>query len=311
MKKIKIGKTDIEVSVISLGAMYFGSKINSETSNKILDKFSSAGGNFIDTANIYAHWIEGYKGGESESFLGDWMIERKNRRDLIIATKTGIEYPGSERGLRKYQIIQECEKSLSRLKTDYIDIYFSHYDDTETPVDETLEAFEELKRDGKIRATGASNFSKEQFAKSISLSKEKKIIGYSCLQQRYSYLMPSKEFSFNNQVILDSETKIFCGKNNISVLAYSPLLGGLYSGVKYELSKFYETKLNDKKLKMLERIEVETGFTKNQIVLCWLLNSNPPVIPVLGVSSKAQLEENLTAEKLKLDFEHFKILNSL
>ena len=140
MRTVSLGNTGAEVSVFCLGTMHFGSRTDKETSYRLLDQYVEAGGSFLDTANNYAMWVPGYVGGESETLLGEWMRERRNRAQMFIATKVGFDYPGVERGLRAHQIETECEKSLSRLGIDTIDLYYAHRDDRNTPMEETIEA---------------------------------------------------------------------------------------------------------------------------------------------------------------------------
>jgi aryl-alcohol dehydrogenase-like predicted oxidoreductase len=158
MRTVPLGNTGVEVSAFCLGTMYLGSREDKATSYRLLDQYVEAGGSFLDTANTYARWMPGCAGGESETLLGAWMRERKNRSRLFVATKVGFAYPGVERGLRAHQIQTECEKSLQRLRTDTIDLCQAHVDDRNTPMEETLEAFDRLVRAGKVRFVGASNF---------------------------------------------------------------------------------------------------------------------------------------------------------
>ena len=158
MRTVPLGKTGVEVSVFCLGTMDFGTHTDPETSYKLLDLYVEKGGFFLDTANVYARWWPGYVGGESETLLGRWMHERKNRSRLFLATKVGFEMPGVERGLRAHQIEEECEKSLKRLGIETIDLYYAHRDNPNTPLEETLEAFYRLIKAGKVRFIGASNY---------------------------------------------------------------------------------------------------------------------------------------------------------
>ena len=144
MKKVPLGKTGVEVSAFCLGAMFFGSKNNKVTSYRLLDQYVEAGGSFLDTANIYSRWVPGYEGGESETLLGEWMRERKNREQVFIATKVGFEYQDVPRGLTAKLIEQECNNSLKRLGVETIDLYYAHVDDRSTPLEESLEAFDRL-----------------------------------------------------------------------------------------------------------------------------------------------------------------------
>ncbi|RZK78506.1 MAG: aldo/keto reductase, partial [Pedobacter sp.] len=170
MKKRQLGNTDLEVYPITFGGNVFGWTIDEQTSFKILDGFTDAGFNFIDTADVYSKWKPGNQGGESENIIGKWMQDKKNRKDIIISTKVGSEMGPGKKGLSKKYILQAAEDSLKRLKTDYIDLYQTHFDDEETPVQETLEAYDQLIKEGKVRWIGASNISAERLIESLETS---------------------------------------------------------------------------------------------------------------------------------------------
>src|SRR5215471_6307733 len=171
MEKHKLGKSGLEVAPLMLGGNVFGWTADEATSFKILDAFVAAGLNFIDTADSYSTWAPGHKGGESETVIGNWLKARGNRERVIIATKVGSEVMG-RKGLSKTYILSEVEESLTRLQTDYIDLYQSHRDDPATPVDETLEAYAQLVRQGKVRAIGASNFTADRLAESLAAGRK-------------------------------------------------------------------------------------------------------------------------------------------
>jgi len=158
LKTQVLGQTGVEVSSLCLGAMYFGSRNDEATSYRILDQYVAAGGSFIDTANIYAMWVQGYHGGESETLLGKWMQERRNRQHMFIASKVGFNYQDVPISLSARWIEEECNKSLRRMNIETIDLYYAHCDDRETPLEETLEAFNRLVKAGKVRFIGASNY---------------------------------------------------------------------------------------------------------------------------------------------------------
>ena len=157
MRNVKLGNTDLQVSTLCIGSDAIGSRVDQATSFQLLDFFKDKGGSFIDTANFYSSWYEGCQGGESETTIGKWMAERGNRDQMVVASKLGFDYPGCDGGLSASEIERECEKSLKRLQTDRIDLYYSHKDDPNTPLEETMEAFDRLIKAGKVRAIGASN----------------------------------------------------------------------------------------------------------------------------------------------------------
>src|ERR1044071_8659771 len=164
MKKRRLGNSGIEVAPFMLGGNVFGWTVDQQTSFQLLDAFVDAGFDFIDTADSYSTWVAGNKGGESESIIGAWVKARGNRGQVMIATKVGSEIPNGGMGLSKRWILGQAEASLKRLQTDYLDLYQSHRDDSATPVEETLEAYEQLIRQGKVRAIGCSNFSAERIS---------------------------------------------------------------------------------------------------------------------------------------------------
>jgi aryl-alcohol dehydrogenase-like predicted oxidoreductase len=226
MRTISLGNSGVEVSAFCLGTMYFGSRTDRETSFQLLDRYVEAGGSFLDTANIYARWVPGFVGGESETLLGGWMRERKHRDQIFVATKVGFQYPGVEWGLRADQIETECEKSLKRLGTDTIDLYYAHVDDRNTPMEETMAAFDRLVKAGKVRLIGASNFLAWRLEEARWVSQTRGWAEYCCIQQRYSYIRPKSGASFDPQIATNDDLLDYCRARGITILAYSPLLSG-------------------------------------------------------------------------------------
>lgn len=309
MKTLALGDSGIEVSALCLGAMLFGSRDDEQISFRLLDQYVDAGGTFIDTANIYAHWIDGASGGESESLLNKWMRERGNRERLFIATKVGFAYPGIERGLSARQIEEEVEKSLGRLGIDTIDLYYAHVDDRNTPQEETLEAFDRLVRAGKVRTVGASNFLAWRLEEARCISRANDWAQYCCVQQRFSYLRPKPGASFDPQIAANDDLLDYTANRDMTMLAYSPLLGGAYTREDRGFSQQYVGPDSDARLKVLRQVAQETGATANQVVLAWMLHSDPPVIPVIAASRAEQLDENLGALDVHLSAEQMQRLN--
>ena len=309
MKKLPLGDTRVEVSAFCLGAMYFGSRTDETTSYQLLDQYVEAGGSFIDTANIYARWVPGFVGGESESLLGKWMKERRNRDQLFIATKVGFEYPGVERGLRASQIAEECDKSLKRMSIDTIDLYYAHVDDRNTPIEETMEAFDKLSKSGKVRFIGASNFLAWRLEEARWASKTNAWPAYCCIQQRYSYMRPKPGANFDPQVAANDDLLSYCRARGITMLAYSPLLGGAYTRADRSFSEQYLGPDTDARLLALKAVAEEVGGTANQVVLAWMVQSDPPVIPLVAASTTEQMQENLGAMKVELSAEQMARLN--
>ena len=309
MKTVQLGNTGIAVSAFCLGALHFGSRDSKESSYRILDQYAEAGGSFLDSANIYARWIPGFVGGESETLLGEWMRERKNRSQMFVATKVGFEYPGVERGLRARQIEDECEKSLERLGIDTIDLYYAHVDDRNTPVEETMEAFDRLVKAGKVRLIGASNFLAWRLEEARWMSQTRDWAEYCCVQQRYSYIRPKPGASFAPQIAANDDLLDYCRVRGVTMLAYSPLLSGAYTRADRSFSEQYLGPDTDARLAALKAVAEEVNATANQVVLAWMAQSDPPVIPLVAASTTEQLQENFGALEIELDAEQMTRLN--
>ena len=301
MRTVPLGNTGVEVSVFCLGTMYFGSRMGKEMSYRLLDQYVEAGGAFLDTANIYAWWVPGCVGGESETLLGEWMRERQNRSQMFIATKVGFQYPGVERGLSAHQIETECEKSLERLGVETIDLYYAHVDDRNTPMEETMEAFDRLVRAGKVRFIGASNFLAWRLEEARWVSQTHGWAEYCGIQQRYSYIHPKPGAGFDPQIAANDDLLDYCRSRGITMLAYSPLLGGAYTRADRSFPDQYLGPDTDARLAALRTVAEEVGATANQVVLAWMVQSDPPVIPLVAASTVEQMRENLGALEVELD----------
>ena len=307
MRTVPLGDTGVEVSALCLGAMYFGTRQNQAESYRLLDHYVGAGGTFIDTANIYAHWAEGGRGGESEPVLGAWMRERGNRDRLFIASKVGFEMPGVERGLRAQQIEEECEKSLRRMGIDTIDLYYAHVDDRVTPMAETLEAFHRLVQAGKVRFIGASNFRAWRLEEARWLSAQNGWTNYCCIQQRYTYLRPKHGASFGGQVVANEDLRDYCRSRPITLLAYSALLAGAYTRADRAIPDEYAGPDTDARLAALNQVAAAQNATPNQVILAWMLQHD--IIPLIAASTIEQMQENLDALDLHLSDEQMQRLD--
>lgn len=309
MKKVQLGNTDLKVSQMGLGCLYFGSRDSKEKSFRRMDQYLAVGGNFLDTANMYSHWIsDDTKGGESEKMIGEWLKERNNRSEVIIASKVGFPYPGNDYGTSKEQIKEEFHKSLERLGTNYIDIYYAHTDDFNTPMEETLEAFNELMTEGKLRAIGASNFKAWRLERAGQIAEKNNWQSYSAIQQRYSYLRPKRGWDFGEQVAANQDLFEYVKDTGISLVAYSPLLQGAYTNPKKEFKEQYQGPDTDKRLAVLDEITAETGATRNQLVYYWLMNREPNAIPLIAATTDEQFEEAVGSLELDLSEEKIKIM---
>lgn len=311
MKTLPLGQTGVEVSALCLGAMYFGTRNDKASSYRLLDQYMEAGGNFIDTANIYAHWISGFQGGESETLLGEWMQERGNRSQVFLASKVGFEYSDTTRGLTAQQIEDECNKSLKRLNVDTIDLYYAHVDDRNTPLEETLGAFDRLVKAGKVRFIGASNYLAWRLMQARNISEANQWASYCCIQQRYTYLPLRPGKSFSPQIVANEDLLDYCHTTGMTLLAYSVLLGGAYTRSDRALPEQVDSDDNQKRLSVLRAVAQETGATPNQVVLAWMLHSTPAVLPLIAASDEAQMTENLAALDVHLSDEQMTRLNTI
>jgi len=310
MRTVPLGNTGVEVSVFCLGTMYFGSSTDAATSYQLLDQYLEAGGSSLDTANIYARWVPGYVGGESETLLGRWIHEHNARSQLFVASKVGFEMPGVERGLRARQIEEECEKSLKRLGVDIIDLYYAHRDDRSTSMEETLEAFDKLLKAGKVRFIGASNFSSWRLEEARWMSQTQDWAEYCCIQQRYSYVRPKPGADFDPQVAANEDLLDYCKTRDITLLAYSPLLRGAYTRPDRLFPEQYVGPDTEVRVGVLKAIAEERRATANQIVLAWMIHRKPGVIPLVAASTTDQMRENLDALDITLSADDMARLNS-
>ncbi|MEE4194824.1 MAG: aldo/keto reductase [Anaerolineae bacterium] len=308
MKHVTLGKTDLSVSILCLGAMRFGARDSRELSFQQLDYYCEQGGNFIDTANIYAHWYEGAQGGESEAMLGQWLKQRNNRKDVIIASKVGFAYQDVEIGTNAQQIEEECEKSLKRMGIETIDLYYSHNDDRSTPLEESLEAYYQLIRKGKIRHIGASNFLAWRLSKANAIAANNGWEQYCCVQQRFTYLRPRVGTHFSPQVAVNADLEDYCRNEPVTLLAYSPLLGGAYVREDRDFNPNYLGPDSDARLNVLHQIASETGWTVNQVVLVWMLQRTPFTLPLVSAGTMEQLKEDLAAAAMSLTSDQLKRL---
>ncbi|HXJ43269.1 MAG TPA: aldo/keto reductase, partial [Bryobacteraceae bacterium] len=301
MEKRTLGSTGIEVSALCIGTDLYGSKRTHETCATLLDFFRSKGGTFVDTANFYASWLEGFVGGESETTIGNWMRDRGCRNEMVVASKLAFDYPGSPGGLSAGEIERECEGSLRRLRTDHLDLYYSHRDDRETPLEETMEAFNRLVTSGKVRAIGASNLTVWRIAQANMLSQLKGWAGYSAVEQRYTYVRPRYGADFGPQIFISEDLKDYARSTGITLVAYSILLSGAYLRDAAQLPAQFAGPDSDARVAALREVAAETGASVNQVLIAWMRQSDPPILPIIAGSSVAQLDENIRALHLRLE----------
>lgn len=316
MKRIKLGYSDLEVTELCFGTMYFGTRVDEKTSKKLLDQYCQAGGNFLDTSNNYAFWVQGASGDESEKLVGKWMKEKGNRSEIVLATKVGARptskgagFDQSE-GLSFSTIVNAVEDSLRRLQTDYIDLYYAHVDWYDYPLEERLKAMDQLIRHGKVREIGTSNMNAWRFEESRHMASRLQLKHYCCVQQKHSYLYPRPGADFGVQRLFTQEWMDYGRQHpDLTLIAYSPLLLGTYArGI---LSEEYDTTDNQRRLEKLKAIANELDATANQVVLAWMRQSSPAIIPLIAASKVEQLAENLGANRVSLSAEQMAVLNEL
>lgn len=303
MEKRKLGNSGLEVVPLAFGGNVFGWTIDEATSFRLLDEFVAAGCDFIDTADIYSIWKPGNQGGESETIIGNWMKQKGNRDRVMVATKVGLEMGPEKKGLSRDYIMRAAEDSLRRLQTDYIDLYQSHWDDPNTPFEETLGAFGELIEQGKVRAIGASNYSGERFAEALSVSEQTGLPRYETMQPNYN-LYDREEYEKTLEPI--------CLEKNIGVLPYYSLASGFLTGKyrsKADLSKSprgegIQKYLNDRGeriLSELDKVAAEYNATPAQVAIAWLRARPGITAPIASATDPEQLSDLLKSNELQLD----------
>jgi aryl-alcohol dehydrogenase-like predicted oxidoreductase len=292
------------VGALSLGAMWFGTRVDEAESFAILDRFVEAGGTLIDTANNYAFWLDGGAGGESETVVGHWLADRKVRDRVVLSTKVGGMPEGTGReGLSAPVIRSALDGSLRRLGTDHVEVYWAHVEDRSVPLEETVDAFASAVEQGKVGVLGASNHATWRVERARRLARDRGKPEYTCLQLRYSYLRPRVHPTLPRagHVHVTEETLDYVrGEPDLSLWVYNALLGGAYVRDDKPMQEAYEHPGTHRRLQVLGEVATETGATPNQVVLAWLLGQ-PRLIPIVGVSSVTQLDEALEATDLTLD----------
>ncbi|MGD2186283.1 MAG: aldo/keto reductase [Desulfobacterales bacterium] len=303
MEKRKLGNSELEVAPLAFGGNVFGWTVDEPTSFALLDAFAEAGFNLIDTADMYSTWVDGNSGGESETIIGKWLKRSGKRAKVVIATKVGKEMGPNKNGLSKAYILQAVEDSLRRLQTDYIDLYQSHADDPETPLEETLEAYGQLIKQGKIRAIGASNFSAARLAESLKVSEQ---TGY----PRYESLQP--QYNLYDRADYEKELEPLCRQKGLGVISYFSLASGFLTGKyrsKADLSKrargnFVEKYLNERGFRIVEalnRMAQQHNMTPAQIALSWLISQPTITAPIASATNLDQLKELIEAATIELN----------
>lgn len=306
-------ETRREVSVLSLGAMLFGTTTDETTSYAILDRYVGAGGTFVDTANNYAYWVNGTQGGESESLLGRWRRAHGVGDEVVIATKLagrplepGTTLTTNTEGLSAAVIRESSARSAERLGVSKLDLLYAHIQDSRTPLEETVEAFGALVAEGNVGLLGASNHWSWRVERARQLAAAAGLASYEVLQYHHTYARQRTDLRTRHS--LDGELGVAAGDvldyvrhdPALTLVAYSPLLSGAYVRDDRPLGHEHDHAGTPARLKALHEVAAETGATPNQVVLSWLIGGDVPVIPLVGASSVAQLDESLAAVDLEL-----------
>lgn len=310
MKKVKISNCDLEVSPINFGGNVFGWTLDEKQSFEMLDAFTGAGFNFIDTANTYPWWINGV-GELSENIIGKWMKQKGNRKNLVIATKTGSENKQHPKDLSRNFILKSVDESLKRLQTDYIDLYYTHFDDEKTPVEETMSAYNDVVKAGKVRYIAASNVSPERLIQSFEASEKNNFPKYVALQPLYNLMERTK---------YETEYASLVEKYNLTVFPYFSLASGFLTGKYRGNADFGKSPrgggaakyLNEKGFQVLNALDKVSEKHKTKqatVALAWLLAQPHVAAPIASATSESQLEALLAAPELQLDQEDLKWLD--
>lgn len=311
MEKKKLGNTDLQVAPLTFGGNVFGWTIDEKTSFELLDAFVSGGFNLIDTADVYSRWGSGNSGGESETIIGNWLKLRGNRDKAIIATKVGSDMGQGKRDISKAYILKAVEDSLRRLRTDYIDLYQTHWDVESTPVEETLEAYSQLVKEGKVRWIGASNLSAERLKASLEASKRYNFPVYQTFQPEYN--LYAREG-------LEKELLGICLENNIGIINYYSLASGFLTGKYRSAADFGKSArgggmnayLNERGLNILKALDTVSERHQTSpasVAIAWLIAKPGITAPIASATNLNQLDALIEATKLKLTNEDMILLD--
>lgn len=319
-----IPATRREVSVLSLGAMLFGTATDEKTAFAVLDRYVEAGGTFVDTSNCYAYWFKGSRGGESETVLGNWRRSRGVSGEVVIATKLGAGpladgtgHVDNAEGLSAGAIRAAVAASTKRLGVDRLDVLYAHIEDPKTELAETVGEFGALVDEGTVGLLGVSNHWAWKVDRARNIAKAAGLPGYELLQYQHSYLrhrtdLPSALSQDGEPGAVEGNllSLLRAERDELTLVAYSPLLGGAYVREDKPLHAGHDHGSVPARLAALREVAKEADATVNQVVLAWLMGGKIPVIPLVGASSVAQLDESLAAVDLELSPEQREMLDS-
>ena len=309
MTRRRIGSTDLEVFPLCLGSNVFGWTCTEAESFAVLDAYAAAGGNVVDTADTYSSWVAGNTGGESETIIGNWMRSRGNRQRIVVATKVGLW--SAHKGLAPATIRAAADGSLTRLGTDYIDLYYAHTDDRETPLEDTLRAFDELVRSGKVRHVAASNYTAPRLSEALAISKREGLASYVALQPNYN-LVHRTEY--------ECALRDVCVREGVSCLPYFALASGFLTGkhrpgravdsARTDMVTKYRTAEGERVLAALERVAQAHGTTMSAVALAWLCADETIAAPIASARTPAQLADLVPSVTLRLTPDELALLTT-
>jgi aryl-alcohol dehydrogenase-like predicted oxidoreductase len=312
MEQRRLGSSELRIPALVFGGNVFGWSADEATSFRLLDMLVEAGLTAIDTADVYSRWVPGHQGGESETIIGRWLGKRGKRDDLTIMTKVGMDMPGRGKGLSSAWIKSSIEDSLKRLQTDYVDLYQAHQDDPATPLPETLSAFADLIRSGKVRAIGASNYSAARLDEALAASRANNLPLYVSLQPHYNLV---------ERPLYEDALEAVCQRHQLGVIPYSSLASGFLTG-KYRstadlgksprgrgVAKYLDGK-GPKVLVALDEVAGASAATPAQVALAWMMARPSITAPIASASKPEQLEDLVKAARLKLSAAQVASLNA-
>ena len=301
-----LGRSGLQVSPLCFGGNVFGWTADEATSFSLLDAWLDAGFNFIDTADVYSRWVPGHAGGESESVIGRWLAKSGKRNQIVLATKVGKDMGDGKVGLRPEYIRQAVEASLKRLQTDRIDLYQSHDDDASVPLADTLGAYDDLVKAGKVRAIGASNFTAARLGEALATSERLGLVRYESLQPL---------FNLYDRAVFEKELQPLCVDQGVGVINFYALAAGFLTG-KYrteaDAAKSARGKnttakyLNERGLRILaalDTVAARLNATPGQVAVAWQIVQPGITAPIASATSQAQLQDLVKASQLRLDGE--------
>ncbi len=312
MDKRQLGGSELTVAPLCFGGNVFGWTADEKTSFALLDAFVDAGFDFIDTADTYSRWVPGHEGGESETIIGKWLKSRGSRDKVVIATKVGMDMGSAGKGLKAAHIRKSVEQSLKRLQTDRIDLYYSHKDDPDTPLEETLQAHADLVSQGKVRALGASNYSAERLREALDISKRLNLPRYEVLQPEYNLYARSG---------FEAALESLCREAGLGVAPYYSLASGFLTGKYRSEDDFGKSPrgarmsayLNERGrsiLSALDEAAEEHHATPAQVAIAWLIARPSITAPIASATSVEQLQDLIGAARLELDADTVALLDA-